>query len=100
MYIVVSKWDIAPGKQEAFLKIGRQMRAFMMTLPEVEFEHAMQCEDGKVMAIVGYSDENAYKEVMAAGGPFETEAKKHDLEGIGTWLWSERGESVDEMATV
>jgi hypothetical protein len=95
MYIVVSKWTINPGKEKDFDDISAKMREFMRTLPGVEFEHGLRTEDGSAVAIVGYTDEAAYKNVMAPGGPFEAEASKTNIENIGKWLWSERGESLD-----
>jgi hypothetical protein len=95
MYIVVSKWEVLPGKQEAFEAAGRMMRDLMRSLPGVEYVQGLKSEDGNAVAIVGYTDENSYHAVMADGGEFEKAARENNLESIGKWLWSERGEAVD-----
>lgn len=95
MYIVVSKWEILPGQEDAFRAAGRTMRDFMRNLPGVEFVQAMKCEDGNAIAIVAYTDEKSYQNIMADGGEFETAARKHNLEGMAKWAWSERGEAID-----
>ena len=95
MYYVISKWQIAPGKEDQFKQVGEKMRDFMRQQPGVEFADGMTCEDGHTLAIIGYASEQAYRNVTAEGGPFETEARKHDIESYGTWLWSERGTSMD-----
>ena len=95
MYLVVSKWGFKPEDEEKFRETGRKMRAIMRSTPGVEYVEAMKCEDGNALAIVGYTDEASYKEIMKEGGAFETAAKQHGIEGIGTWMWSERGEAID-----
>lgn len=97
MYYVVSKWQMLPGKEETFKEVGSKMREFMRRVPGVEFVEGLACEDGHALAIVGYSDEETYRRVTADGGPFETEARKYDIESAGKWLWSERGTAVDRQ---
>ena len=99
MYLVVSKWTYEPSQKEAFRATGRKMRAIMRGLPGVEILHAMDCEDGNSIAIVGYKDKASYERIMADGGPFEKAAKENAIEGVGKWVWSERGEEIDQMAT-
>jgi hypothetical protein len=100
MYLVVSKWEVASKDEEKFRETGRTMREHMRSLPGVEYVEAIKCEDGNALAIVGYKDEATYKTIMAEGGPFETAAKKHNLENVGTWKWSERGESIDRQPAI
>ena len=95
MYIVVSKWKVEAGHEDAFRNAGGKARAEMRKQPGVEMVEAFKGEDGNAVAIVAYADEAAYKRVMAEGGPFETIAKKFDIESQGTWQWSERGEAID-----
>src|SRR4051812_14627207 len=92
MYIVVSKWEIDPAKEASFRETGEKMRAFMRKQKGVESVMALKSEDGNAIAIVCYTDEKSYKELMKDGGAFETAAKENNLEGQGTWMWSERGE--------
>lgn len=95
MYIVVSKWEILPGQEEVFRTAGRSMRDYMRNIPGVEWVQAVKCEDGNAVAIVGYTDENTYHTIMVEGGEFEKGVRKYNLESMGKWLWSERGEAID-----
>src|SRR5256885_1893176 len=95
MYIVVSKWQVNPGKDDVFKENGRKMREFMRSQPGVEYVESFRSEDGNAIAIIGYTDEASYKTLMADGGAFDKAAKQNDLESGGKWLWSERGEAVD-----
>lgn len=96
MYIVVSKWQMLPGKEETFKENGRKMRDFMRQQDGVEFVESFKCEDGCAMAIVAYTDEASYRTlVQEPNGPFERAAKENNLETAGRWLWSERGEATD-----
>jgi hypothetical protein len=97
MYYVISKWQMTPGKEEQFKQVGEKMRDFMRQQPGVEFADGMTCEDGNALALIGYSSEQAYRTITAEGGPFETEARKHNIESYGTWMWSERGNSIDRV---
>ena len=49
------------------------------------------------LAIIGYSNEQAYRTITAQGGPFEAESRKYDIESYGTWMWSERGTALDRV---
>ena len=99
MYIVVSKWQINPGMDEQFTESGRKMRDFMRSQPGVEFVEAFKCEDGCACAILGYQDEATYRRIVQEpNGAFERAAREHNLESMGTWMWSERGEAVDQPA--
>ena len=100
MYIVVSKWAYEPSQKEAFQATGRKMRDALRNIPGVESLQAIECEDGNALAIACYSDHDTYKKIMAEGGPFDQAAKKHGIEGVGQWQWSERGEEIADMATV
>lgn len=95
MYIVVSKWEVMPGKEDAFRAGGRTMRDIMRNLPGVEYVEAIKCEDGNAVAIVGYTDQESYNKIMADDGEFQKAARENNLESLGKWLWSERGEAVD-----
>jgi len=95
MYLVASKWGVDPAKAEAFKATGKKMREYMRSVPGIESVQAIQCEDGNMFVVVGYTNESSYKKIMEPGGAFETAAKQNDLENLGTWMWSERGEVID-----
>jgi len=95
MYIVVSKWAIKPGKEDAFKAASEKMRDFMRSQPASQMMEGFQCADGSAMAIHGYTDEASYKKLMEAGGAFERAAAEHGIEDCAEWQWSERGESLD-----
>lgn len=97
MYIVVSKWEIPSERREQFENYGGQMREFLRGLPGVEFAHSIRTEDGNGLAVIAYRDEQTYRRLIQdPNGPFETKARELGIEQHGRWLWSERGETVDQ----
>lgn len=97
MYIVVSKWETAPGASDEFRTgAGRQMRDWLRAQPAVEFVNEFETEDGNAVAVVGYKDQASYKKlILDDGSEFEKKAAEMNLAKMGKWLWSERGEAVE-----
>lgn len=100
MYLVVSKWEASADMQEAFRTgAGRSMREWLRARPEVELVHEFESEDGNAVAVVGYTDEASYRKlILEDNSPFEQQAKSLNLADMGRWMWSERGEVVDQTA--
>lgn len=95
MYTVVSRWDIKPGKYDEFEKAGRKMRAILKSWPEVSDARGIRIGPEAALAIVDYKSEADYQRLIQdPNGPFEKAAKEQNIENIGTWVWSERGEAM------
>lgn len=94
MYLVVSKWEILPGKESAFEEAGKQMMGAIRSWPGVRFAESIRATDGSI-AVIGYEDEATYRRlVLDPGSPFDQCAADLKLEESGRWVWSERGETV------
>ena len=101
MYMVVSKWEIIPGKEDVVEREGRQMREYLRSLDGVEFVETFRAEDGSGIAVLGYRDEDTYRRIIQdPEGPFEKRARELRLEDNMRWVWSERGETVDSAVQV
>jgi hypothetical protein len=95
MYLVVSHWEPQPGKEEEFKRIGSELAAFLRSQPGVNFVEGFTTEDGKHVSVHAYADQATYQRiVLDDDSPFEQEVARRDIEDIGRWLGSERGESV------
>src|SRR5512141_2776226 len=96
MYLVVSEWEPMPGKEEQFKQAGMATGARLRDEPGVEFMHAFQNDDGKVVTVVGYSDEATYRRLIDdPNGVFAREHERNRVEEYGRWLGSKRGEAID-----
>ncbi len=96
MYMVVSRWEVMPGKEEEFERIGKSMRGMLRSQPGVHNVSGIRDGNG-VVAVVTYTDEAAYQRIVKdPNGPFETAAREHDMESIGRWVSSERGEVLED----
>ncbi len=94
MYLVVSKWQALPGKEEEFEEIGKKMRDLLRSQPGVVMVEAFKC-DGYNVAVAGYENEEVYNQLIHdPNGPFETAARGHNVEEIARWLGSEKGETL------
>jgi hypothetical protein len=95
MYLVVSHWEPLPGKEDEFLRIGREMSAFMRSQPGVVFLNGFVTPDGKHVAIHAYQDEATYRRLVSDdNSPMEQEAARRNMDEVARWLGSERGESI------
>lgn len=96
MYIVVSKWQPLPGKEEEFEARGRRVRGVMEGQPGVKMMEAFTNEQGQRVAIIGYESEETYDRITNdPEGAFAKTAAQVKLEDVGSWLSSERGPSVE-----
>jgi len=97
MYLVVSKWQIAPGREAEAEERGRNVRRELRSIPGVEFVRNFRNESGEIVAIMGYTDSATYQRVVKdPQGPFEQTISRHGLEEVANWVSSERGEELDE----
>ena len=95
MYMVVSRWKALPGHEDEFEQIGRSTRDKLSGIPGVEFLKAFDAGDYKVV-IHGYADEPTYhKLVDDPNGAIAQAMKDENVEGVGEWIGSDRGETVE-----
>jgi hypothetical protein len=95
MYLVVSHWEPLPGKEEEFDRVGGELAAFLRAQPGVKFIEGFTTEGGKHVSLHAYEDEAVYRRlVLSDDSPFEKEVARRNVEAVGRWLGSERGESV------
>ena len=94
MYLVISRWEVIPGKENEFEERGRAVRATLRSIPGVKLVEGYRTENG-VVAVAGYESEEAYNRIVNDdNGPFAKAAEQYRLEECGRWLSSERGESL------
>lgn len=96
MFMVVSKWQPKPGKEQEFMEKGRAARNEMRQVPGVSLVASFMGENGPI-AVIGYDSKEAYDRIVnTPGGPFEQIAQKHDLASTADWVWSERGDCLED----
>lgn len=96
MYMVLSKWEFDPAYEAEVFDSAEKMMTTIRTWPEVEMAFNIRAGANYVIAVMGYSDEDAYQRLVhAPGGPFERAAEEHGIERYAQWIWSERGERQD-----
>jgi hypothetical protein len=94
MYLVVSKWEVLPGKETEFESASKKMRELIRSWPGVRLVEGLRNENGAI-AVVGYDDEDTHRRlVLDPGGPFEKHAAELSLDSLARWVWSERGNAV------
>lgn len=94
MFLVVSKWEVLPGKDAEFESASKKMRELLRSWPGVRFVEGLRNENGAI-AVVGYDDEETHRRlVLEPGGPFEKHAAELNLQNSARWVWSERGTAV------
>lgn len=98
MYLVVSRWNIKPGCREDFETRGRAVRNAIRSMPGLVLFETMMSEAGDHgLAIMGYTDEPTYQKLIhEPEGPFAKAMEAHRLEEVGDWVWSERGNAVQD----
>ncbi|HLJ56327.1 MAG TPA: antibiotic biosynthesis monooxygenase [Chthonomonadaceae bacterium] len=95
MYIVVSEWEVLPGKEEEFHRVAGAIGQILRTQPGVVMVEAFD-SGGKKMAVHGYKDEATYRAlVQDPNGVFARAVEESGLEKIARWVRSERGETID-----
>jgi len=95
MYMVVSRWKVQPGQEEAFKARGDKMRNLLLQQPEVEYLNAFVPEEGGALAIVGYRSKDDYEHLINdPNGLFAKAAAEEGIENVGSWEWSLRGEAL------
>lgn len=93
MYIVAAKWKVNPGMESEFKEASSAVRSKIRSLDGVEFIHSFNNEDGQVVVLMGYTDEQTYQSLIhAEDGPFQKMMAESKLEGMAEWISSERGE--------
>jgi heme-degrading monooxygenase HmoA len=99
MFLVVSKWQAKPGKEEEFERVGMEMRAVLRGLPGITFAESFQ--SGSITTVVHcYLDEPTYHSIMDnEDSGFHKAAKEYNLEGVAEWLGSDRGETKPYAGT-
>lgn len=96
MYLVISRWEIIPGKEAEFEEKGRAVRGIMRSTPGVAFTQGLRNENG-VVAVIGYDSKEDYDRIVNdENGPFNRAIAEYRLEDSGRWISSERGESIED----
>jgi hypothetical protein len=96
MYLVISRWEVIPGHEEQAAVARIKMRDVMRQQPGVEFINGFSLDDGKLVAVHVYSDEDAYKAIVGdPDGPFAKAAAENKIEEHMQWISSERGAAID-----
>src|SRR4051812_14859200 len=97
MYLVVSRWESLPGKEQEFEDRGRAVRAILRSTPGVKLIEGFQTENGQVVAILGYDSQESYERIVNdENGPFQKALAEHRLEECSQWISSERGEAITD----
>src|SRR4051812_39653759 len=97
MYMVVSRWEVLPGREQDFEERGRAVRQVLRSTPGVQFSEGFRTEDGGVVAVIGYESRDAYDRIVNdEKGPFQRALAAHHLEECSRWVSSERGESMQD----
>ncbi len=94
MYLVVSHWQAAPGREEDFQERGVPVRAVLRSQPGVKLLEVFRDGDDYI-AVHGYDSEDAYQRIVHdPDSAFNKAVQQNGLEEVSHWLRSWRGESV------
>ena len=94
MYLVVSVWEVLPGKADAFRENGMKVGSLLKQQPGVKLLEVFQSGD-KFISVHGYADEATYQRlVQDPNGPFAKAMAESRVEEYARWLSSERGETI------
>jgi len=95
MFIVVSKWSVHPGREAEWREMSQMTRGRIAAVPGVEFVHGFLNESNEAVAILGYSDEATYNRLVnEPGGAVAQVIADTNIESVGQWISSDRGESM------
>ncbi|MBS1708329.1 MAG: hypothetical protein JSS65_06350 [Armatimonadetes bacterium] len=95
MFVVVSKWEFDPMREEAAMATGGKMMEAISTWDGVEEAFNIRTGPGHVLAVIKYTDEATYERLInAKDNPFDRLAAEYGMDESATWLWSERGHIV------
>jgi heme-degrading monooxygenase HmoA len=102
MYMVVSRWDVNPGQEEEVETRAAKVRETLSATPGVTLMQGFSTEDGKgIIAVIGYESKDTYDRIINdPEGPFQRALAENRLEDYTHWVWSERGETHPEFASV
>lgn len=96
MYIVVSRWQPQPGKEEEFDQLGRKMRKLLKQQPGVMMVEGFFNDSGEAIAIHGYEDEAAYQRIVHdPNGFFAKASEEQNIDSVGRWISSDRGQAQE-----
>lgn len=94
MYLVISRWEPLVGKETEFLNRSKPVIEALRNCPGVLFVHAIYT-GGISHAVHAYESEETYRKVQETGGEFEKIAKQYNIEEVGRWLGSDKGDTID-----
>ena len=93
MYLVVSRWEAAPGREAEFERLGLEVAALLRRQPGVRLLEEFK-SDNTYVSVHGYEDEATYRALINdPDGVFARAVAERRLEELGRWLGSERGET-------
>lgn len=95
MFTVISRWEYAPVNEAEVMAKADETLQKMRSWEGIEEAYNVLVSPGAVLAIVSYTDEPTYRELIKdPEGPFESLLAENQLESLTTWIWSESGERV------
>lgn len=92
MYLVISRWSPTPGREEEFRERGKAVRDVLRRQPGVERLEYVRADNGDVIAIHGYTDQEAYHRVVHdPQSEFNKALDEFRLEDVSKWIGSDQG---------
>jgi hypothetical protein len=94
MYLVISCWEALPGKEQEFDEVGKKVSALLRQQPGVVLLERIK-SGKRHWSVHGYQDEATYNKIVQDPNGFFTKALiEHQVEKIGRWISSERGQTM------
>ena len=96
MFVVISKWEFDAAHESEVAASGEKMMAAISSWPAVASAFNVRIGDSHMISVIEYTDQASYERlVQDPNSPFEKAAAEHGIEQHARWLWSERGEKVE-----
>jgi len=91
MYLVISHWEVVPGREAEFERDGKKVRDVLRSQPGATMITHFKSNE-KFVVVHGYEDEAAYNRIVNdPNGPFVKALAETNLESSARWLGSEKG---------
>lgn len=95
MYMVVSKWEANPGQEAQFEAIGRKMREMLRHEPGTTTIEAIRSGNEFTVVHVYASEADYNRTVNDPQGVFAKGLQETNLENVGHWISSVKGETLE-----
>lgn len=98
MYLVISQWEALPGQEAQFDKLGRKVGAVLRKQPGVVLLETIKVGKRHI-SVHGYRDEATYHALVDdPKGAFAKALASLNVDKVGRWISSERGETMAHEA--